>query len=957
MTESAGHSAKSPKQLRSAIEALQLSTTQVEHVLRARGQERHLGLEADCIKAADALKALRERYPLPDHYKVAVVGRFKAGKSTFVNELLGAKLAGVDTNPETAAVTTFREGSSVKATIRFISSEQWNDLKSIYSENANDLDAHRVRAWFKTAEEQRKSAAEKGESPIDLVQLERDYVRAGGHSITIPLDHSQGKKGEVAFRQRIKEFTSGARPNHCLVEGIDIVAPAHLLDEGIILVDTPGLDDTERFRVALTEHAVEDIDAILFLTKSGASYGQAEKDFLLTLLRKGTIKQLIIVITQVDQTYEQHVRTAEENEEPAEPMSVRINVERKRVRRLIDETLVELTADGSEASQRYREQLGEIPICFTSASNHQLKASGKPVLYPLSSTDAGGILVAKHQLLRMLSTQSRLALTARNLARGMLSEIAELERTVDRRLQAVLNVKDKEVAEQKLGQFRDEFKAVEQRFEKRASAALENFRLRLRDRDALVKARIEVVLGLAREELAGFELTDVAKHWRTRRCGRWGYMTDLSAKVANRIFPKVQDLLTELTGDLGGFVEQFQPHLAALSSDANAISEKLEMSTVVPFQLPERLQDSLKASVTSASDLVTSNEQSIVALLENFVTADVEKRIETARDQVSGIWGTGTTIGQSKAIRDFYSQLRAILGEALSQHLRVKAQDFVAFLEAEAASMPRRAIDEALSELSKAEADLRAAAAQLVNDQRESLGKLSQGLLDSHAPLKAHCSNLVELSTPDEVAPDESLTNTEETSTIVPPATTRPSTAPPSPPPPPQEASGHWWAELPAKATTLLDRMKLTDGDSGWAWAKIFRPKWVKDVTHAVIEDPYLGKSHHHRNLREVIALLLEASPKIKTIDVKMRPPGIDDAERSRRFFDGLCAALFKENGVTLNVTERTDLHDRYVMLDSGVLFKLGRGLDIYKPATGLASSQQSARKVRQCEIDCFSIG
>ena len=45
--------------------------------------------------------------PEPARLKVAVVGRFKTGKSSFVNELLGARLASEDTNPETAAITAF----------------------------------------------------------------------------------------------------------------------------------------------------------------------------------------------------------------------------------------------------------------------------------------------------------------------------------------------------------------------------------------------------------------------------------------------------------------------------------------------------------------------------------------------------------------------------------------------------------------------------------------------------------------------------------------------------------------------------------------------------------------------------------------------------------------------------------------------------------------------------------
>src|SRR5690349_10461245 len=48
-----------------------------------------------------------EQANIPERYRVAVVGRFKVGKSVFVNKLAGERLAGVDTNPETAAISVF----------------------------------------------------------------------------------------------------------------------------------------------------------------------------------------------------------------------------------------------------------------------------------------------------------------------------------------------------------------------------------------------------------------------------------------------------------------------------------------------------------------------------------------------------------------------------------------------------------------------------------------------------------------------------------------------------------------------------------------------------------------------------------------------------------------------------------------------------------------------------------
>lgn len=49
-------------------------------------------------------------------------------------------------------------------------------------------------------------------------------------------------------------------------------------------------------------------------------------------------------------------------------------------------------------------------------------------------------------------------------------------------------------------------------------------------------------------------------------------------------------------------------------------------------------------------------------------------------------------------------------------------------------------------------------------------------------------------------------------------------------------------------------------------------------------------------------------------------------------------------------------LHDRHLRLNHGVLFKLGRGLDVYKPAAGLAIHRPTIRRVRASEIDVFVI-
>jgi GTP-binding protein EngB required for normal cell division len=62
----------------------------------------------------------------PERYKVAVVGSFKVGKSSFVNALCDIKgLASVDSNPETAAIAEFRYADSPRAEVHFIRKNLW----------------------------------------------------------------------------------------------------------------------------------------------------------------------------------------------------------------------------------------------------------------------------------------------------------------------------------------------------------------------------------------------------------------------------------------------------------------------------------------------------------------------------------------------------------------------------------------------------------------------------------------------------------------------------------------------------------------------------------------------------------------------------------------------------------------------------------------------------------------
>jgi tRNA U34 5-carboxymethylaminomethyl modifying GTPase MnmE/TrmE len=964
---------KSPRQVRSDIRTLTTHIGQVRDALHKKVDVTVAEVGKECKRTSDVLAELLKSQELPENYKVAVVGRFKTGKSSFVNELLGARLASEDTNPETAAITTFRHGPSVKATVRFVSREEWVKLQALYVEDPKHIDAHRVKMWNSFGKPRKAKDGE--EESFDLPSLERQFLKAGGHNIEIELDSDGTKKAETDFRRKLKEFTSGAKPHHCLVQTIDIESPAPILDEGVLLIDTPGLDDTERFRVSLTEKTVEDVDAILFLTKSGESYSQSDKDFLLSLLRKGTVKQLIVVITQVDVTYQQHLDNAEANDEDPEPLSLRIERERRRLAKELGATLAELSQDDSPAMRRYREQLGDVEVAFTSTKLHRNGKEGKPNLCAIDAADPGGVERLKSQLLRLLSTESRLAMAAQHIATGARNALLDLQTVLDTKLLAIRDIKDSEVAEQKLRNFRDEFGKASQRFEEALSKQVELLGERLEMRRKQHGTLVENIALLAERELTAFETNDVARHWRTRRSGYWGYMHDLQARIANRIFPKVQEMLGEYTQAFAEFARSFEVYLQALSRDGANISASLELGASLPFDVTVKLKESLERSLQRAQDLIAAEEQRVTSLLDDFVTDEVSERIDGARSKVSDIWGSGTTRNQASEVQVFYREVKQLLSQALMDHLRERGLTFGTFLVDEAKSAPRDALDEVQVLLEQAKDNIRAAAEALVAGQKGAIETLVANIKAEQQEVLTRAEQLLQY----DVAPAEASNKVGDLPepALAPIAVVNgdaPSAAPPLVPltvvdgPHTQVAAGastvdtgqssaptdgDWAESVQHEATVTVERLRLRDGATGWPFDKVFAARCLKGALKVRLVDPYLAKPHQIRNLNELLLHLAETAHP-KEIEVVTGFAAEDFAARQDRVIDDAAKDLFKNYGVTLTLRRETGLHDRYLMLDHGVLFKLGRGLDIFKPAVGLAEHRTGNRRVRETDIDVF---
>ena len=472
---------------------------------------------------------------------------------------------------------------------------------------------------------------------------------------------------------------------------------------------------------------------------------------------------------------------------------------------------------------------------------------------------------------------------------------------------------------------------------------------------------------LAEQQLGTFELNDVGRHWRTRRSGYWGYMSDFQARVANRIFPKVQEMLSDYTSLFAVFAKDFEVYLNVLSQEGAKISDSLELGSTMPFDVTVKLKESLERSLQSAQELISAEELRVTTMLDDFVSDEVSERITERRTKVSSIWGAGTTNSQSGEIRDFYREVKALLSEALNAHLKTRAEEFGQFLVVEAEGAPRDALNEVQVLLEQAADNIRAAAAAVVAGQKEAV----QSLVDA---IGVECAESLrradELMAVGRTPVDESsklgvlLGGSTEPELSVPqlqatpspaspePSTDRPSTAQPQAVP---QDDADWVRQTQQKATVVIDRIRLQDGVTGWPYSKVFDARLLKGAVRMTLIDPYLSSHHQIRNLNEFLLHVAEtARPKAINIVTRFEP--LDTVGHQDRAIDNTAKDLFQNFGVALTLRRETNLHDRYLVLDHGVLFKLGRGLDIYKPAIGLAAHRPASRRVRETEVDIVAL-
>ena len=820
----------------------------------------------------DLLKESLSKSEVPELFRIAVVGTFKTGKSSFVNKLAEERLAGVETNPETAAISIFRYAETPRAEVKLISHEDWQKMEDLYEDTPEFPGAYRVaglRGFNKRMAERKNRDGQVIEfDPINEDQMVQEWVKPGGHVHVIKADQWESKQGKRDFRRAIRDFTSSRNPLHYFVKDLVVYAPVPLLHDHVELIDTPGLNDTQRYRGELTETLLLEVDAILFLTQSDAAFSQFEKEFLVRQLRKKRLHHLRLIVTKVDTTYENARRDAQdEDDDPPSYQDVRNNVEarlRAEIRQTLDE-LLEPTDLKEEDGYYYIEQLDALKIHFTSSA-----------WFDAGKLTESGIPEVREALFEVLSENYRIEQMVNHLehtlkaVRGRLRDFFGERRSV---MDTEFNISKVEenmaFLEDRLGELMDNFQSDINNLKQTHDRGQEI----LTD---LMEANIANMQLLAKAVLSDYEKEDVSKHWRTRRSGYWGYLSDLGGRVADRVFPVMEQSLNRQLRPFSEFIDLASQTLDGLQSQIEGLESDSTVEGLPRIEFGATKKRFMDEYVNELKERVGSEKDAIIKVLEDFATGELKDKLTGAKDDVTDVWGTGTTWRQSAVVSNFYGDIGEGLTAALETFLRKRLRVFGASLSKEADSLfpkLRTAIEALLATRKQAIQE------QLKLQTGEAKERVEQYLETGLQVLEGRHPIEEQVETSEGAVPDKKSFNIEE-------------------------------------------------GETGYSYDVLFGP-YLAAADSIYIKEPFLRFRYQLDNFQRFCELVTRSGA-TRQIELVTRELDKEDKFHSDSRLEDIKRHL-QQHGIEMNWTRESTLHAREIKTSDGWMILSDRGLDIYK--------------------------
>ncbi len=211
---------------------------------------------------------------------LAVLGQVKSGKSSFLNELLfgGDAVLPHAITPKTTVLTQIEYSAQNELCVTYYQPDEWDALERLARAS---VASEMVRA----AQEMVTMAVDAGTDVARLLAMGQQTIPLGSQAeIAAVLNHYVGEDGQMT--PVVKNVT------------LRLCQPAL---KGIVVVDTPGLNDPVVSRTEKTKQYLENCDIAFFLSRSGHFLDQTDLQLLTKQLPQKGLRQMVLVASLFDE--------------------------------------------------------------------------------------------------------------------------------------------------------------------------------------------------------------------------------------------------------------------------------------------------------------------------------------------------------------------------------------------------------------------------------------------------------------------------------------------------------------------------------------------------------------------------------------------------------------------------------------------------------------------------------
>lgn len=298
-----------------AKESVQSFSQWLDEKVAPLAQETFSQEYAEWRKELEQIRALVER---PGQVRIALVGTTGAGKSTFLNAVLGQELLPVGVmQPCTAFVTVVRylAGPGYRITVQFCSPLEWrSDLENLVAvlrpgetdEESGDRGESKrlINATRKRLQAIYGDSLSEGLDPEEILNRplpsEAERIFAAG---SVEITRFTEPKEMLSY---LRKLIRGDSPLWPFIKQVTVSGPYDFLAGGLELIDLPGLNDPNEARVEVTRRFLRTspfvwvvFSMVRGLTDDVQRIFREEK-LLRTLVLSGTYSALSLVGTKAD---------------------------------------------------------------------------------------------------------------------------------------------------------------------------------------------------------------------------------------------------------------------------------------------------------------------------------------------------------------------------------------------------------------------------------------------------------------------------------------------------------------------------------------------------------------------------------------------------------------------------------------------------------------------------------